>query len=94
MPIYEFLCEGCGSFERQRSLSESSGPMKCPECGEEARRVYSMPSFKSLSKGQKELRRREEQSGEPKLGVKTRKEGPAPTPKPGKSAGRPWQISH
>lgn len=44
MPTYEFLCEDCGSFEKHRSFQEASDPMTCPSCGEEARRVYSMPA--------------------------------------------------
>lgn len=94
MPVYEFECEGCGPFERQRSFEVSSDPTRCPECGGESRRVYSMPSFKPLSKGQKEVRRREEQSGEPKLGVKSRPEGPPAKPGFQRGGGRPWEISH
>ncbi|CAA9435963.1 MAG: hypothetical protein AVDCRST_MAG78-2035 [uncultured Rubrobacteraceae bacterium] len=48
MPIYEFLCEDCGPFEQRRSFAEVGGPMRCPSCGEEARRVYSMPATKNV----------------------------------------------
>jgi hypothetical protein len=51
-----------------------------------------MPGFKVFSGVQRELRRREEISGEPKLEKKTRKE--KPPPRPHKGTGRPWQISH
>lgn len=47
MPLYEFLCEGCGPFEQRRSFAEASEPMACLSCGEEARRVYSMPATKN-----------------------------------------------
>lgn len=94
MPVYEFVCEDCGPFETSRSFAESSDPADCPECEEEAKRVYSMPSFRSLSKAQKELRRREEKSGEPTLGVKQRPEGPSAKPKLQRGGGRPWEISH
>jgi putative FmdB family regulatory protein len=94
MPVYEFVCEDCGPFEEQRTFAESGDPASCPECETEARRVYSMPSFTSLSKAQKELRRREERSGEPKLGVKPRPEGPPEKPKLQRSHGRPWEIGH
>ena len=49
MPIYEFLCRDCGSFEQWRSFAEVSVPMTCPSCNGEARRIYSMPATKNLS---------------------------------------------
>lgn len=94
MPVYEFLCDGCGPFERHRSFDESEAPMRCPACGETASRVYSMPAFTSISKGQKELRRREERSGEPRLGVKSGPKEPSAAPKLQRGGGRPWEISH
>ncbi len=48
MPIYEFLCRECGSFEQRRSFAEAGGPTTCPSCGEEARRVYSIPATKNV----------------------------------------------
>jgi putative FmdB family regulatory protein len=49
VPIYEFLCRNCGSFEQWRSFAEVSSPMTCPSCNGEARRIYSMPATKNLS---------------------------------------------
>ncbi len=49
MPIYEFLCRECGPFEQRRSFVEAGDPMRCPSCGGEARRVYSVPTTKSMS---------------------------------------------
>lgn len=41
MPIYEFECNGCSSrFEIKRSFSES-GPVCCPQCGSDTRRIFS-----------------------------------------------------
>jgi putative FmdB family regulatory protein len=48
VPIYEFLCRDCGSFEQWRSFAEVSAPMTCPSCNEETRRIYSMPATKNL----------------------------------------------
>lgn len=48
MPNYEFLCEGCGPFEERRSFAEAGDPVMCPSCGEEARRIYSMPSTRRI----------------------------------------------
>jgi putative FmdB family regulatory protein len=49
VPIYEFLCRECGPFEQQGSLAEAGGSMRCPSCGEEARRTYTMPATKKMS---------------------------------------------
>jgi len=46
MPVYEYLCKGCGhEFEREQRISES--PIKkCPACGAlKARRQISRTSF-------------------------------------------------
>jgi putative FmdB family regulatory protein len=39
MPTYDYVCDSCGhSFEKLQSMSEK--PLKkCPECGENLRRV-------------------------------------------------------
>ncbi len=46
MPVYEYICKGCGhEFEREQRISES--PLKkCPACGAlKARRQISRTSF-------------------------------------------------
>src|SRR5687768_8621575 len=46
MPVYEYLCKGCGhEFEREQRISEA--PIKkCPACGAmKARRQISRTSF-------------------------------------------------
>jgi putative FmdB family regulatory protein len=48
MPIYDFACEGCGPFEQWRSFAEAGEPMMCPSCGEEVRRIYSMPNTRRM----------------------------------------------
>src|SRR5918998_6754028 len=44
VPIYEFLCEDCGSFEQQRPLTEAGEAMPCPSGGVGTRRVFHMPA--------------------------------------------------
>jgi putative FmdB family regulatory protein len=48
VPIYEFLCEDCGSFEQQRPLTEAGEPMPCPSCGLATRRIYHMPATSKI----------------------------------------------
>jgi putative FmdB family regulatory protein len=39
MPVYEYLCEGCGRFTLMRSMSEYELPADCPLCQASAPRV-------------------------------------------------------
>jgi putative FmdB family regulatory protein len=39
MPVYEYLCEGCGPFTLMRSMSEYELPADCPLCQTSAPRV-------------------------------------------------------
>jgi putative FmdB family regulatory protein len=94
MPVYDFVCEDCGPFEQQRSFAEAGNPMKCPSCGREARRVYSMPNTKRMSNALSGAMNRAEKSAhEPEV---------AHRPVEGKGSGkkhhhnheRPWMIGH
>jgi putative FmdB family regulatory protein len=46
MPVYEYVCKGCGhEFEREQRISEAP-VKKCPSCGaQKARRQISRTSF-------------------------------------------------
>lgn len=45
MPVYVFKCDHCGvAAERQRKIAEMDDPMKCPECGQDMRRVPTAPA--------------------------------------------------
>jgi putative FmdB family regulatory protein len=39
VPVYEYLCEGCGPFKLMRSMSEYERPADCPLCQAGAPRV-------------------------------------------------------
>jgi putative FmdB family regulatory protein len=43
MPLYDYNCERCGTFEAQRHHSEAGAPAECPQCGGEAARIWSAP---------------------------------------------------
>lgn len=62
MPVYDFICEECGSFEQRRSAAETSGPLACPTCGREARRVFSIPNTRSVPAALSGARERAEKS--------------------------------
>jgi putative FmdB family regulatory protein len=43
MPLYDYSCEQCGSFEAKREAAEAGTPAACPECGAASDRVWSVP---------------------------------------------------
>jgi putative FmdB family regulatory protein len=92
MPVYEFLCGGCGPFEQRRSFSEAGDPPPCPSCGGEARRVYSMPHTRKMPTALSGAMDRAEKSvHEPE--VARRPVGGAEKRRH-HSHGRPWALGH
>jgi putative FmdB family regulatory protein len=50
MPVYEYLCDGCGPFTAMRPMAECELPLVCPACAREAPRVIlTAPHFSCLS---------------------------------------------
>jgi len=46
MPVYEYLCNDCGSFTDIRPMSECDLPQDCPQCEEPSPRVIlTAPNF-------------------------------------------------
>lgn len=44
MPLYDFRCPKCGlEFEVSRPFSRATEPAQCPQDGETAERVFTMP---------------------------------------------------
>jgi putative FmdB family regulatory protein len=50
MPVYEYLCDECGTdFTALRRMSEASAPHDCPECGEPAHRaMLTAPAYAGM----------------------------------------------
>ncbi len=93
MPIYDFICEDCGPFELRRALAEAGEPVACYSCGEQAKRVYSMPNTRRMSAGlSKALGRAEKSAHEPE--VVSRPVGGAPSHGHRHNHGRPWSLGH
>ena len=53
MPVYEYKCEDCGVFSALRSMSESSEPAYCDQCGQISPRILSAPRLAILGKTQR-----------------------------------------
>lgn len=92
MPNYQFLCEDCGPLDLLLSFSEVGEYAKCPDCGLDARRVYSMPGVLSTSGSQKKARLLNEQGAEPKV-IQSPATGNV-SQRTTRVGGRPWQINH
>lgn len=86
MPLYEFKCNDCGTFDLWRTMAESSSPADCPTCQTAARRIFSPPMLLSGS-----LRLSKTAKPEPKL---VKRDGEPEPPKLKSPQGRPWMISH
>lgn len=50
MPVYEYLCDGCGTdFSVLRPMAQSGLPHACPECGAQApRTMLSAPAYAGM----------------------------------------------
>ena len=52
MPVYEYSCPTCGSFEAMRPMAEFDRPVPCPGCGAQApRELLSVPFFATTDGG-------------------------------------------
>ena len=91
MPLYEFRCSTCGSFEQWRSLAQASEPMACPNCKLAAKRIYSVAGLLTTPSA---LRQRIEQSAEPKVATKGDRHPHATSHQHNHQQGRPWMIGH
>jgi putative FmdB family regulatory protein len=45
MPTYGYECENCGPFSESRSMAEFDRPQPCPDCGEMAPRLLTLPAI-------------------------------------------------
>ena len=97
MPIYEFFCEVCGSFEKRRSFEEASDPIECPACQAAATRVYSAPGLYKTSQSERIAQYRNEKSAHEPT-VERRSSGDATSSKHQHhhhhGPQRPWMLGH
>ena len=89
MPVYVFACPVCGRFELTRPMAVAGEGARCPDCRNEARRVFTPPSLPTLASGVRRALEAEEASAhEPR--VVTEKRG-RPMPRP-VEATPPWVL--
>jgi putative FmdB family regulatory protein len=54
MPLYDYLCPGCGGFRQLRPMTQAGEPAPCPLCGAAAKRVLAAPFLGSAGTGHQE----------------------------------------
>ena len=91
MAVYAFACAGCGPFEVWRPMSEASAPARCPECGNDARRLYTPPGVALLDRPLRRALDGEERSAHEPEVVATKRGRPMPH---GHGPAPPWVLSH
>ncbi|HEX8325269.1 MAG TPA: zinc ribbon domain-containing protein [Tepidisphaeraceae bacterium] len=110
MPLYEFNCSACGSFEVFRPVSRAAEGVQCPDCAAEATRVWYAPAVAAMSPLSRMAAERNEKSRhEPHMcktgcGCGSRKKSPPPDPRQMEqlngrtrhvsTGSRPWVMEH
>ena len=106
MPVYQYTCASCGSFEDTAPISRFSDPCACPSCGAMSpRNLLSVPQLSTLtSQARAGHMINERASDSPKRASATglRPTGPkikshARTHADGSKSmpgARPWMLSH
>ena len=105
MPIYDYLCAGCGAFEARRPMSESAEPAACPDCGAAAPRQVCAPLLNLMSSHDRYAETRNEKSAhEPDVIHTLSSQGRGhvhtaacrhhPQRPLGHAAKRPWMLGH
>lgn len=62
MPVYDYHCATCGSFESSRAMKESRAPAACPHCGVPSARVLVAPSLNLMNASTRKAEIRNEKS--------------------------------
>jgi putative FmdB family regulatory protein len=97
MPLYDYICERCGSFREWRSLAESGDAVPCPGCAAPAPRAISAPYLSRLDRGTRIARERNERSAHEPMVVRREalEAGRHGRRRHGHGAARrPWMIGH
>jgi putative FmdB family regulatory protein len=96
MPLYEYDCKVHGVFEAMHGMQTAADPERCPECGDEAPRVLSVPRLACVGTHERIARDRNERSRhEPQLSRPAPRAPVAERPALRASHGsRPWVLEH
>lgn len=69
MPVYEYLCPQCGSFDMNRPMSDYQKPADCPSCGASAPKIVAAVPLNIMSGTTRKAHQLNEKSAhEPRVG--------------------------
>jgi putative FmdB family regulatory protein len=91
MPVYAFICTGCGPFEVWRPVTSAAAPVRCPRCDGPARRVFTPPGLALLATPMRRALEEEHRSAHEPDVVTQRRGSPLPH---GHEPAPPWVLSH
>nr|WP_295742245.1 zinc ribbon domain-containing protein [uncultured Acidocella sp.] len=110
MPIYDYLCPGCGAFTALVPMAAFEADHDCPDCGKAApRALLNVPHFALMSSSKRQAHATNEKSAHaPESTRRSGKHPPgcgccgsspklkadAPAPMKSFPGNRPWMISH
>jgi putative FmdB family regulatory protein len=95
MPVYEFSCGECGSFDLVRPVADVEAPAECPSCGTRARRRFTPPGLALLDRPMRRALDSEEKSAHEPAVVSERRGRPLPHRHGhGHGAPMPWVVGH
>ncbi len=93
MPLYDYECDACGPFTGWASMSRSSEPMACSNCGKAAPRILTAPFIADMDPNNRTAHQRNEKSAHEPRVVSGKPPGHAHGGAH-QSARRPWMIGH
>ena len=108
MPLYQYVCASCGTFQEWIRMAEADASQPCPKCHVPAPRALASPHIRGEAAGirYKAEAHNELSANEPKVvrhvGNRCSHEKPASSVKAGHSHGhkhvkqsrRPWMVGH
>ncbi|MEM6941922.1 MAG: zinc ribbon domain-containing protein [Pseudomonadota bacterium] len=106
MPVYQYTCATCGTFEQNASISQFADPCDCPTCGAVSpRNLLSVPQLSRVASTARSAHMVNERASDaPKRASTTgmRPTGPKirarsqthPDGSKSTPSARPWMLSH
>jgi putative FmdB family regulatory protein len=91
VPVYAFTCAACGPFDVMRPMAAAGAPARCPECGSDARRVFSPPGLALIARPVRRALDIEEKSAHEPEVVSEKRGRPLPHRH---ASSPPWAIGH
>jgi putative FmdB family regulatory protein len=103
MPLYPYMCESCGGFQKWQSMTACDRSVACPRCGRVSHRAVSAPTILGMDARVRDAHKRNEKSAhEPRVERRDHKQTHRAHAHAGADSdgshfhqsSRPWMIGH